>query len=160
MAHDTSAAAERDSAAATFHPPRVIVVGVDGSPTSWDAFAWAAGAAARGNGRLVAIHVEPLGDPAAGFGAPIDYAGVETARQEVTRELQTEAERIASEVGVHVSFVVERGAVTRAVCNVAKELNADLVVVGRSAKALHHIAGSLSHRLTSRNDAPVVVVVP
>jgi nucleotide-binding universal stress UspA family protein len=160
MAHDASAAAERDNDTGISHSPRVIVVGVDGSPTSWDAFAWAAGAAARGNGRLVAVYVEPLGDRAAAFGAPIDYAGVETTRREIAKELQTEAERIAKELGVHLSFVIERGHVTRAVTDVAKELNADLVVVGRSAKARHHIAGSLSHRLTSRNDAPVVVVVP
>jgi nucleotide-binding universal stress UspA family protein len=56
--------------------------------------------------------------------------------------------------------VVEPGDVTRTVTSIAKELNADLVVVGRSAKPLHQIAGSLSHRLTSRHDAPVVVVVP
>ena len=30
----------------------------------------------------------------------------------------------------------------------------------RVRKVLHRLAGSLSHRLTSRNDAPVVVVVP
>src|SRR4051794_33330230 len=160
MAHDTSAAAERESDTGIPHASQVIVVGVDGSPSSWDAFAWAAGAAARGNGRLVAVHVGPVADPAAAFGVPIDYAGVEATRQEIAQELQIEVERLANELGVHVSFVVERGDVTRAVANVAKELNADLVVVGRSAKALHHIAGSLSHRLTCRNDAPVVVVVP
>jgi len=160
MAHDTSTAAERDHHTGVPRQQRVIVVGVDGSPTSWDAYVWAAGAAARGNGRLVAVHVEPLGEPAAGFGAPIDYAGIERTRREIAEQLQAEAERIANELGVPVRFVVERGDVTRAVTNVAKELNADLVVVGRSAKARHHIAGSLSHRLTSRNDAPVVVVVP
>ena len=35
----------------------VIVVGLDGSPTSWDAFSWAAGQAARANGRLIAVYV-------------------------------------------------------------------------------------------------------
>jgi nucleotide-binding universal stress UspA family protein len=140
--------------------PQVIVVGVDGSPTSWDAFCWAAGAAARSNSTLVAVYVEPLAEPAAGFGVPLDYASVEATRQEIAEELRTEAERMAAGLGVHVSFMVERGDKTRAVAAVAKQLSADLVVVGRSAKALHHIAGSLSHRLTSRHDAPVVVVVP
>jgi hypothetical protein len=32
--------------------------------------------------------------------------------------------------------------------------------VGRSAKMLHHLAGSLGRRLVARKDAPVVVVVP
>ena len=31
--------------------PSVIVVGLDGSPTSWDAFSWAAGQAARHAGQ-------------------------------------------------------------------------------------------------------------
>jgi hypothetical protein len=70
----------------------VIVVGLDGSPTSWDAFAWAAGEAIRAYGGLV----------------------------------------------VYVN----------------------LVVVGRSAKMRHHLAGSLGRRLVGRKDAPVVVVVP
>ena len=160
MVYDASPAAERDNDTGSRHPRRVIVVGVDGSSTSWDAFAWAAGAAARGNSGLVVVHVVPLGDPAAAFGVPVDHAGIETTRQEIAQELQTEAERLANELGVDISFVIERGDVSRAVTTVAKELNAELVVVGRSAKAMHHIAGSLSHRLTSRNDAPVVVVVP
>jgi nucleotide-binding universal stress UspA family protein len=139
---------------------RVIVVAVDGSPTSWDAFAWAAGVAARGNAKLVAVHVMPLTEPAAAFGVPFDYAGVETARQEVAAELKDEAVRRAGEVGVPVRFVTEYGDVTHAVTEVARTVHAELVVVGRSAKMLHRFAGSLSHRLTCRNDAPVVVVVP
>jgi nucleotide-binding universal stress UspA family protein len=160
MAQDRSAAPQRDNDSRANNASRVIVVGLDGSPTSWDAFAWAAGVAARGNCRLVAVHVQPLGEPAAAFGVPFDCSGIETARQEIAKELQGEAERMATELGVRVSFVVERGHVTRAFTNVAKELHADLVVVGRSAKPLHHLAGSLSHRLTCRDDAPVVVVVP
>ena len=155
MTHDGSAAAERDNDTESSHR-RVIVVGVDGSPTSWDAFAWAAGAAARGDSRLVAVHVVQLGDPVAAF----VHTGIEATRQEIAEELQAEAERIALELGVQVSFVVERGDITRAVSNVAKEQQADFVVVGRSATPLHQIAGSLSHRLTRRHDAPVVVVVP
>jgi hypothetical protein len=38
----------------------VIVVGLDGSPSSWDAFCWAAGEAVRINGKVVAVHVVPL----------------------------------------------------------------------------------------------------
>ena len=43
---------------------------------------------------------------------------------------------------------------------VARAMHADLVVVGRSAKMRHHVAGSLGRRLVGRKDAPVVVVVP
>jgi nucleotide-binding universal stress UspA family protein len=160
MGPDTSATPERDTDTAVNDGARVIIVGLDGSPTSWDAFAWAAGAAARGYGQLVAVHVMPLTESAAGFDVPFDYAGMQTARQAIAAELKDEAQRCAREVGVPITFVAEHGEVTRAISEVARALHADLVVVGRSAKTLHRLAGSLSHRLTCRHDAPVVVVVP
>jgi nucleotide-binding universal stress UspA family protein len=160
MAQDASAAPQRDADRRINNASRVIVVGLDGSSTSWDAFAWAAGAAVRGNGRLVAVHVMPLTEPAAAFGVPFDFSGVRTARQEIAADLKDEAERRAREMGVPVSFVTAYGEVTHAVTEVARAEHAELVVVGRSAKMLHRLAGSLSHRLTCRNDAPVVVVVP
>jgi nucleotide-binding universal stress UspA family protein len=160
MAEDTFAAPQRDSDTRINNAPRVIVVGLDGSPTSWDAFAWAAGVAVRGSCQLVAVHVLPMTEPAAAFAAPFDFSGMETARQAIAADLKDEAQRRAGEVGVPVSFVIERGEVTHAVTEVARALHAELVVVGRSAKMLHRLGGSLSHRLTCRNDAPVVVVVP
>jgi len=47
-----------------------------------------------------------------------------------------------------------------ALTSVASAMQADLVVVGQSAKMRHHLAGSLGRRLVGRKDAPVVVVVP
>jgi nucleotide-binding universal stress UspA family protein len=138
----------------------VIVVGLDGSPSSWDAFSWAAGEAARGKGRLVAVNVTPFTDAAASFGAPFDYAGVEQTRREIADELKLEAAHRANELGVELTFVCEHGDAAHALTDVARRLHANFVVVGRSTKVLHHLAGSLSHRLTSRNNAPVVVVVP
>ena len=137
-----------------------LVVGLDGSPSSWDAFSWAAGVAARANGRVVAVYVMPWPDPAAAFGAPYDYDGIERARREIAHELTDEAAQRARDLGVSVSFVGARGDVSRALADVARTMHAELIVVGKSAKWLHHLGGSLSHRLTCRNDAPVVVVVP
>jgi nucleotide-binding universal stress UspA family protein len=138
----------------------VIVVGLDGSPSSWDAFCWAAGEALRINGQVVAVYAVPFTEVAAGFGVPYDYAGVEQARQDVADELRSEACNRAHELGVALRFVTEYGDANHALTDIARALHANLVVVGRSTKVLHHLAGSLSHRLTSRNDAPVVVVVP
>jgi nucleotide-binding universal stress UspA family protein len=137
-----------------------LVVGLDGSPSSWDAFSWAAGVAARAQGRVVAVYVMPWPDPAAAFGAPYDYDGVERARREIASELTDEAAQRARDLGVSISFVGARGDVSRALADVAHTMHADLIVVGKSTKWLHHLGGSLSHRLTCRNDAPVVVVVP
>jgi nucleotide-binding universal stress UspA family protein len=61
---------------------------------------------------------------------------------------------------VQLTFVRELGDPVHALISVARSAHADLVVVGRSAKMLHHLAGSAGRRLASRQDAPVVVVVP
>lgn len=140
--------------------PPVIVVGLDGSPSSWDAFSWAAGEAARSKGRVVAVNVTPFTAAVAAFGVPFDYAGVEQTRRDIADELKRDATHRANELGVALTFVCEYGDTAHCLTDVASRLHANLVVVGRSAKVLHHLAGSLSHRLTSRNNAPVVVVVP
>jgi len=160
MAQDTEAGQRRYAPDSGDGAPPVIVVGLDGSPSSWDAFSWAAGEAVRSKGRVVAVNVTPFTEAAAAFGVPFDYAGVEQTRREVADELKRDATGRANELGVALTFVCEYGDAAHCLIDVAHRLHANLVVVGRSAKVLHHLAGSLSHRLTSRNNAPVVVVVP
>jgi nucleotide-binding universal stress UspA family protein len=160
MAQNAEAEQRPDAADRNKVTPPVIVVGLDGSPSSWDAFCWAAGEAGHTNGTVVAVYVIPLIDTAAAFGVPLDYAGIEQARERGAAELKADATRRAQEVGVALSFGTAHGDVTSALTDVAREVDANLLVVGRSAKSLHRLAGSLSHRLTSRSDAPVVVVVP
>jgi nucleotide-binding universal stress UspA family protein len=138
----------------------LIVVGLDGSSTSWDAFSWAAGEAIRSNGSLVAVYVTPEVEPVTTFGASLGYAAVEQAREEVARELRDEAKQRARELGLDLRFVTERGDTAPTITRIARSLGADLIVVGRSAKMLHHLAGSLGRRLVSRRDAPVIAVVP
>jgi nucleotide-binding universal stress UspA family protein len=141
----------------------VILVGLDGSPTSWDAFSWAAGEAVRANGRLIAVYVMPAVETFAVFGVPFDYTAADQARQarqEVAGQLEDEATQRARDVGVPFSFVSEFGDVAYALTSVARSVEADVVVVGRSAKLLHHLIGSLGRRLACRHDAPVVVIVP
>ena len=161
MTQDTPRTHSKDypgqAAGATAH---VIVVGLDGSPASWDAFCWAAGQAARGNGRLIAVYATPVAAPFAPAGVAFDYAASEQACRETAGQLADEAAQRASEMGVPLSFVRESGDVIRALTSVARSAAADLVVVGRSAKILHHLAGSAARRLVSRRDAPVTVVVP
>ena len=161
MTQDTPGTRPKDhpgqAAGATAH---VIVVGLDGSPASWDAFCWAVGQAARGNGRLIAVYATPVAAPFAPADAAFDYAAAEQACRETAGQLADEAAQRASEMGVPLSFVRESGDVIRALTSVARSAGADLVVVGRSAKILHHLAGSAARRLVSRRDAPVTVVVP
>lgn len=140
----------------------VIVVGLDGSPTSWDAFSWAAGEAERANGRLVAVYVTPAIEPVAAVtvGIPLDWTAAAQARQQAAGQLKDDAEQRARDLGVPLAFIRQIGDGARALTSVASAMHADLVVVGRSAKMLHHLAGSLGRRLAGRKDAPVVVVVP
>jgi nucleotide-binding universal stress UspA family protein len=159
MSRDVSVEGTRDLAR-QIRAAAVIVIGLDGSSTSWDAFSWAAGEVLRAGGQLVAVHVMPLAEPVAGFGVPYDYAGVRQARLAVADELKDEAVRQVRRLGISMVFLSEYGDVTTVLTAVSRRVHASLIVVGRSTKALHHLAGSLSHRLTSRNDAPVVVVVP
>jgi nucleotide-binding universal stress UspA family protein len=138
----------------------LIVVGLDGSSPSWDAFSWAAGEAIRCNGSLVAVYITPEVEPVTTFGESLGYAEVEQARDEVARELRDEAKQRARELGLPLKFVWERGDTAPTIIRIARSLGADLIVVGRSAKMLHHLAGSLGRRLVSRRDAPVIAVVP
>jgi nucleotide-binding universal stress UspA family protein len=139
---------------------QVIVVGLDGSPSSWDAFCWAAGEAARSKGRLIVVYVSPAVEGASAVGAPFDYAAAEQARTEVAAELSGEARQRAGELGIPLSFVRELGDPAHALAQFARSANADLVVIGKSTKMLHRLVGSLGRRLVSRHDTPVVVVVP
>ena len=149
--------------AAVDDPSRpTLVVGVDGSAPSWDAFAWAAGEARRGNGRIVAVFVTSLIEPEEALGptAPLGYAAAAGARDQMTEELADEVARRADALGVEVSFVRGIGDAPHVLTEVAHSNHADLVVVGRSAKMLHRLAGSVSRRLVLNRDCPVIVVVP
>jgi nucleotide-binding universal stress UspA family protein len=139
-----------------------LIVGVDGSAPSWDAFAWAAGEARRGNGRIVAVFVTSIIEPeeALGSTAPLGYAAAADARDQMADELAAEVARRADALEVEVRFVRGIGDAVHVLTDVAHSEHADLMVVGRSAKMLHRLAGSVSRRLALNRDCPVIVVVP
>jgi nucleotide-binding universal stress UspA family protein len=160
MTEDAAVERSENRAGPSGRPAPTIVAGLDGSPTSWDAFSWAAGEAIRTNAKLIVVYVMPVADPAAVYGAPYDYGGAANVREEVADELKDEVERRARDLGVSISFVTDYGDAPQTLTEIARTVHANLVVVGRSAKAWHHLTGSLGHRLSCRKDAPVVVVVP
>jgi nucleotide-binding universal stress UspA family protein len=153
----------RDDAATEQIGRPVLVVGVDGSDPSWDAFAWAAGEARRCRGRIIAVFVTPLAEleGALSIGTPYNnYEAVVEARDQMAEELAGEMARRADELDVEVSFVRRKGDAAHVLTQVARSEHADLIVVGRSAKMLHRLAGSVSRRLALCRDLPVTVVVP
>ena len=143
----------------------VVLVGIDGSETSWHALSWACGEARRLRGRAVAAFVSsPPGSglPASAFigVTPFDRGWNDSMATERADTLRRELERYAAGHDVDLTFVHTHGNAASELLRLATALHADQIVVGRSTKPRHHLAGSLGRRLAGEREAPVVVVVP
>src|SRR3954447_17540611 len=137
--------------------PRVIVVGVDGSDSSFRAGAYAAGLARRQGARLVAVWVLPQGSPADLFAETA--AALADARHEEVGRLRQMMEWGKSYYGIpSATLVTPSGDPFRELSRVAEEERADAVVVGASEHAGHRIVGSLGLRLVRAGRWPVTVV--
>lgn len=144
----------------------LIVVGIDGSETSWDAFCWACGETIRLGGRTVAVFVGPTpgatsATASASFtAAVVPYGAIQESVTDQAQRLSVQVRAYGNDHGVDVAFVHTRGDAAKELLRIASSGHADLLVVGRSTKARHRIAGSLGRRLIRRRGAPIVVVVP
>jgi nucleotide-binding universal stress UspA family protein len=78
----------------------------------------------------------------------------------MAEELAAEVARRADALDVEVRFIRGIGDAARVLTDLAQSEHADLIVVGRSAKILHRLAGSVSRRLVLNRESPVLVVVP
>jgi nucleotide-binding universal stress UspA family protein len=160
--HHAGGAAAGSGAPAT----TVIVVGIDGSETSWDAFWWACGETRRLSGRAIAVFVGPTAAAGAAAvtapfaGSSIACGVIEEAQREEVDLLRHQVDDYATDHDIDLTFVHAHGDTANQLIRVAEAAQADLIVVGRSTKARHHIAGSLGRRLTRRHRAPIIVVVP
>ncbi|WP_230394505.1 universal stress protein [Plantactinospora alkalitolerans] len=140
-----------------FDGPRVIMVGIDGSPTSMHAAAYACGMARRQRCRLVVVFVvSPASFVAAVSGVAAEAQ--ENACQELAADLRTEIRLIADEFRVPTTFVTRRGDPYQELRQAADQVRADLVVVGVSAQAGHRFVGSIATRLVRLGRWPVAVV--
>jgi len=140
--------------------PTVILVGVDGSPTSLRAGAYAAGLARRQRSRLVAVYVGPMTSMAAavpGAGAAVAVSQGE-AFSEISNDLRRQIEEGAQERGIPITFIARRGDPFSELVRVAGQTRAEAVVVGASAQAGHRFVGSLAVRLVRAGKWPVTVV--
>ena len=139
--------------------PLVVLAGVDGSPSSMRAAAYAAGLARRQRSLLVLVYVQP-GRPPVGTAMFAGYlAGL---GDEIAAELQAEITQAAAATRdvfhVRYEFVVRRGDAFAQLSAAAHELKADAVVVGASESVGHRFAGSLANRLIRAGHWPVTVV--
>ena len=134
-----------------------IVVGTDGSATAQAAIAWAADVAAAVRARVTVVHAfDPL-DMLGKVEPPVDLKQIEAERQ---RELDEVWCAPLRQAGVSYSPQILHGDPADAVLDVAREVGADLIVVGaRGHSALRDLVlGSTSNAITHRSRNPVVII--
>ena len=136
--------------------PGAIVVGVDGSPTSMRAAAYAAGLARRQRTRLIAVWARSAPTTLITLA---DHSGmamnaVLEAQEDLERHLRAEIDGW----GADSRLIVRQGDPLTVLSEVAHETRADAVIVGSSASVGHRIAGSLAIRLVRYGRWPVTVV--
>lgn len=136
--------------------PQVILAGVDGSPTSMRAAAYAAGLARRQSARLVVVYVR-ASPPAANLAASTIGPMQETLDQ-VEADLLDQVVSGAANAGITAEFISADGDVFNELARVADEVRADAVIVGASSKAGHRLIGSVAVRLVRAARWPVTVV--
>ncbi len=141
--------------------PRAIVVGVDGTPTSMRALAYAAGLARRQRAELIVVYVRsPLRTPVALSGwvdAAIVAAEVQ-AQHDAEDDIWAQIADDAKAWGTGARIVARNGNPLRELRKVAEESGADTIIVGASAGLRHRLFGSLGHRLLRRRPCPVTIV--
>ena len=140
--------------------PGAIVVGVDGSPTSMRAAAYAAGLARRQHTKLIVVYVRTSPGTLLMMA---DHSGLATGgmietQDELEAQLREEVTRQAEVWGVDARLVVRQGDPLSTLAAVAKETRAEAVIVGSSAGVGHRLAGSLAVRLVRYGKWPVTVV--
>ena len=140
--------------------PSVVVVAIDGSPSSLRAGAYAAGLARRQRCELVVAHV--ITTPAllgvAGATTVAAVGAVDETLTEVADELRGQVEKEAARIGLEVRFRTERGDAYTELARIADDERADLLVVGASSRAGHRLVGSIAVRLVRTGRWPVTVV--
>ncbi|MFJ2442849.1 universal stress protein [Streptomyces sp. NPDC087658] len=137
--------------------PKVIVVGVDGSPSSFRAAAYAGGLARRQRALLAIVYVQPVLTTGPALGASVG-ATTEDIVEELMAEIRTYMDRAKGAWDVRWEFHTFQGDPYNGLVGAADELKADAVVVGASESAGHRIIGSVAVRLVKSGRWPVTVV--
>src|SRR6201997_3698494 len=117
------------------HP---VVAGYDGSPSSRNALAYAAGVSRRLARPLVVVHVTPgvYCEPLTG-----QVIGLPRARAETERWLLAELDQVCDRSGIEVCVITRRGNPARELAAVADQFSADALVIGAPGQRWHQVAG-------------------
>ena len=135
------------------HP---VVAGYDGSASSRNALAYAAGLSIRLGRPLLIVYVCSSGvycEPLTGqvVGVPRDADALE-------RWLLSELDQVTGNAEVDVHVRTRRGSPARELAAAAEEFSADALVIGAPTHIWHRIAGSVSGWLARHARCPVIVV--
>ncbi|HLM89643.1 MAG TPA: universal stress protein [Streptosporangiaceae bacterium] len=135
------------------HP---VVAGYDGSASSRNALAYAAGLARRLARPLLIVYVCSSGvycEPLTGqvVGVPRDADALE-------RWLLAELDQVTGHTEIDVHVRTRRGSPARELAATAEEFSADALVIGAPTHFWHRIAGSVSGWLARHARCPVIVV--
>ncbi len=143
-------------AAAALRLEHPVIAGYDGSASSRNALAYAAGVSRRLGRPLLVVYVCPTGaycEPLTGqvVGAPRDTEALE-------RWLLTELDQVTGHAEVDVHVRTRRGSPARELAAAAEEFSADALVIGAPRHFWHRVAGSVSGWLARHARCPVIVV--
>ncbi|MEU5403528.1 universal stress protein [Streptomyces sp. NPDC005963] len=137
--------------------PKVIVAGVDGSPSSLRAVAYASGLARRQNALLAVVYIQPVMSMGVALGVPV-VGTTEEIPEGLVTEIRAAIERVRDLWDVRWEFHTFPGDPYGGLVTAADDLKADAVVVGASESAGHRLAGSVAVRLVKAGRWPVTVV--
>lgn len=137
--------------------PSVIVAGLDGSPPSLRAAAYAGGLARRQGSLLALVYIQPQG----GMGGAEVGAAISQAGRQAAADLEDQIKdgiRSSGHDSIRWEFHTAPGDPYAGLVEHANRLRADAVVIGASEKAGHRILGSVAVRLVKAGRWPVTVV--
>jgi nucleotide-binding universal stress UspA family protein len=131
----------------------VLIVGIDGSDTSWRAMYYALGLARRQHCTVIAVFAVTMavafnGMPTGVYQDPAALAG----------ELEPAVLALARECCVTARFLCAVGDPVLALTTVAAEHRADAIIIGASRTLGHRLFGSTALRAVRRCPCPVTVV--
>jgi nucleotide-binding universal stress UspA family protein len=139
-----------------------IVVGVDGSEQAAAALRWAARMAKGMDSEVVAVFV--ISPPVyfdAGFAAPtmpVQYD--DQWRADMKKEFEEVWVKPLRDAGVQYRTQIKDGRPASVISQVAEEVDADIVLVGRRGRGevAELLLGSVSHELVLHSKRPVLVI--
>ncbi len=135
------------------HP---VIVGYDGSASSRNALAYAAGVCRRLGRPLLVVYVCSSGiycEPLTG-----QVVGVPRDAEALERWLLTELDQVTGHTEMEVHVRTRRGSPARELAAAAEEFSADALVIGAPRHFWHRVAGSVSGWLARHARCPVIVV--